>query len=264
MFAWELANEPQTRAYYEHNASLPVWEGQMDAVGICMPMATCHNSIMVSRTETVWRCWCLQCSSASGAGCSSVLDAHSSCQPPCECTQSGVFLYAKACNHRLQAGALVTAWLREMSAYVKQLDPAHMVSSGGVGYRLSAPSVHQAAGAAAADARLESMERRTLVADAAAEQAFTAAACCAEGAAGLGAQINWPFKGEDYVANVLIDTLDFATIHSYAGAYLSFVLWLSCGRMLWGTSARACCLYTQRMFICTDEDTSYTLLWSHT
>ena len=39
----------------------------------------------------------------------------------------------------------------------------------------------------------------------------------AEGAAGLGAQINWPFKGEDYEANVLIDTLDFATIHSYPG-----------------------------------------------
>ena len=96
-------------------------------------------------------------------------------------------LRTKGCSQRMQAGALVTAWLREMSAYVKQLDPAHMVSSGGVGYRLSAPSMHRAAGAAAADARLESMERRTLVADAAAEQAFIAAACYAEGVARLGA-----------------------------------------------------------------------------
>jgi len=126
--------------------------------------------------------------------------------------------YTKACNQRMQAGALVTAWLREMSAYVKQLDPAHMVSSGGVGYRLSAPSVHRTAGAAAADARLESMERRTLVADAD-RGSLPSQLLPAEGAAGLGAQINWPFKGEDYEANVLIDTLDFATIHSYPGVW---------------------------------------------
>ncbi len=42
------------------------------------------------------------------------------------------------------------------------------------------------------------------------------------------AQINWPFKGEDYEANVLIDTLDFATIHSYPGDPIANIGQLIC------------------------------------
>ena len=39
----------------------------------------------------------------------------------------------------LQEGSLVTDWLREMSVYVKSLDPHHMVSSGAIGFRLRPP-----------------------------------------------------------------------------------------------------------------------------
>lgn len=33
----------------------------------------------------------------------------------------------------------MTDWLREMSVYVKSLDPHHMVSSGEIGFRLRPP-----------------------------------------------------------------------------------------------------------------------------
>ncbi|KAK9834156.1 hypothetical protein WJX81_003563 [Elliptochloris bilobata] len=106
VFSWELANEPQSRVYYELNMSLP-------------------------------------------------------------------------------AGSLVTGWLQEMSAYVKSLDAVHMVSSGEIGYRLSAPDTADLSTInATLDEQLEIM-------------------------------INWPYKGEDFASNVLIDTLDFMTIHSY-------------------------------------------------
>ena len=58
----------------------------------------------------------------------------------------------------------MTAWLRDMTAHVKALDPAHMVSAGGVGYRLAAPDptladAHAAAASATSDAHLENMAR---------------------------------------------------------------------------------------------------------